>query len=123
MHYLLVFIGGGLGALCRFGISSIITPSDKGFPYQTIMANIISSLILGFLLSYFFVKGENVNARLLGVVGFCGGFSTFSSFSAETFLLMQAGQYGLSILNILVSVVTCILGISAGLYLGTQTFE
>jgi len=123
MHLLLVFIGGGLGAMCRYGLSTIITPSSKGFPYQTILANIISSFILGFLLSYFFVKGENVNARLLGIVGFCGGFSTFSSFSAETFLLMQAGHYELSILNVLVSVVICVLAISAGLYIGTQTFK
>ena len=123
MHLLLVFVGGGFGAMCRYGINTVITPSSKGFPYQTILANIISSMILGLLLSYFIIKGENVNARLLGVVGFCGGFSTFSSFSAETVLLMQAGNFGLAILNITASVLLCILAISAGLYLGSQTFR
>ena len=101
-----IFIGGGLGSVTRFGISKFVTSDFKEInPVGTLTANIISTLILGVML---FLTTEKLiispTIKALLIVGFCGGFSTFSTFSYETFELLRSGNYYFAAANILVSI-------------------
>ncbi len=109
-NLLFVFLGGGLGSIARYGISEIVKSNFKTvFPTATLCSNIISCIILGLAVGMFYDKvGTNSSLRMLVVVGFCGGFSTFSSFSFETVELMRTGNMAIAIANILISVAVCI---------------
>ena len=101
-----IFIGGGLGSVTRFGISKFITSDFKEInPVGTLTANVISTLILGVILYLSadkFIISPTINALL--IIGFCGGFSTFSTFSYETFELLRSGNYYFAAANLLVSI-------------------
>ncbi|MEM6319652.1 MAG: fluoride efflux transporter CrcB [Bacteroidota bacterium] len=112
-----VFIGGGLGSMCRYGIARLLHAQNWNSAVATLMANVLACIVLGALLGWS-LKGELSNTtKLLMMTGFCGGFSTFSTFSMETFQFLQAGNYGYAFLNILGSLLTCLLGIFIGLKL------
>ncbi len=115
MNIAFVFLGGGLGALCRFGLLKAIGNAANKFPWATFTANVISSIIVGILMAYFLQKGENSKLYLLFITGFCGSFSTFSSFSYETYQLLQSEQYIIGISYILGSVIICLLSIALGM--------
>lgn len=104
----LVGFGGALGAVCRYWVGQAITTGE--FPWSTLLVNVLGSFILGILL--FSNTGESL--VLFAGVGFCGAFTTFSSFSVETVQLWDSGYKGLATLyavaNITVSVVA--IGIS-----------
>jgi len=107
---LAVFIGGGLGSLSRYGISKltqIFTPTL--LPLGTLIANLLSCLILG-LTVYVFKEKISSTPWLMAfiAIGFCGGFSTFSTFSNETLTLIQGGNYLFAVLNILISITLCL---------------
>jgi CrcB protein len=117
MSYFLVFIGGGLGSIVRFLFSKFFTGYSPVFPFATFCANAVSCLILGSLFGYFASKQmANENARVLVAVGFCGGFSTFSAFSYETFLLVSAGNLRMAALNIFANLLVCYLAVMAGFF-------
>ena len=116
LHSQLVFIGG-LGSMVRFGISKIISQQNLSFPLATFATNVISCLILGFLLGYQIKNGISTNGKLLLMTGFCGGFSTLSTFSAETFSLFQSQNYGIAFLYIGGSLLLCLLCIFIGIKL------
>ena len=104
-----VFMSGGLGSVCRFAISMIVTTcySKSVFPLATFVSNILSCLVL--VITMYLVKeklGTEMPLRLLIVTGFCGGFSTFSAFSFETVELMKSGNYTYAVINICVSVLS-----------------
>jgi len=109
-NLLLVFLGGGLGSIARYGISEVVRTHFKSvFPTATLCSNIISCIILGLAVGVFFDRiGANPTLRTLVIIGFCGGFSTFSSFSYETVELMRTGNIMIAIANILISVTVCI---------------
>ncbi|MFI8625144.1 fluoride efflux transporter CrcB [Bacillus altitudinis] len=119
--YFAVFIGGLIGTLCRYELSQTVI--SQTFPYATMIENISGSLLLGFATGYFlFQKGKKYLAALIGT-GFCGGFTTMSTFSKETVLLLQAGQLNLSMMYILLSVIAGVAAALAGLILAERLFH
>ena len=109
IEILAVFIGGGLGCLARFGVSNAITILiSSSLPVATLVSNIASCLIFGAGFYFFPEKmADNSTFRLLLITGFCGGFSTFSSFSFETLELFRNGNIFYGIANISVSIILC----------------
>lgn len=105
-----VFLGGGLGSLARYGISEIVRSNFKSsFPFATLCSNIISCLVLAVTIGYFSGKlADNQALKIFIIIGFCGGFSTFSSFSFETVELIRSGNILFAIANILISVTVCV---------------
>jgi CrcB protein len=99
----MVFLGGGLGAVIRYGISSIQPLHGLRFPWPTLMANVLAALILGWALQLD-LKHTDPNKYLLLATGFCGGLSTFSTFSMESIQLFQRGETFLGLLNIVLNI-------------------
>lgn len=114
MEWVAVFIGGGFGSLARFSIARFMSDRSLDLPWATFLANLISCIILGALVAS--LSKAPSSARLFWMVGFCGGFSTFSTFTAETFALMQVGQWSYVALNIFGSITICL----AGFFLGVK---
>ena len=111
----MVFVGGGLGSLCRYGIAYALRDAETVFPYATFWANVVSCIILGVFAGLALKSGWSQNTNLLLLTGFCGGFSTFSTFTMETFQLLQAGDYTNALLNVLISIIVCLGCIILGL--------
>ena len=120
--FALIFIGGGLGSVTRFGLGKWITSLHTSvFPYGTLSVNVLACLLLGWLIGVADHKQMlSDSTRLFWTVGFCGGFSTFSTFSAETISLVQSGLHLSGGLYILASLVLCLLATYTGLYLGNH---
>ncbi|MBR4642334.1 MAG: fluoride efflux transporter CrcB [Selenomonadaceae bacterium] len=113
---LLVFIGGGLGAMSRFLLTTALAGKLGNFPLGTLAANFFGSLLMGLIVG--FLAGRFESVRLFVAVGFLGGFTTFSSFSAETLALIQGGQIFAAATNVIVSVVASLIACAVGLKLG-----
>src|SRR3954462_8488040 len=119
MHYLLVFIGGGLGSTLR-PIVNVVSRRVLGtaFPYHTFIINITGSFVMGLIAGYLAFKGEASQPwRLFLMTGVLGGYTTFSAFSLDTALLYERGAIGLAALYVAGSVVLPIAGLFAGLAL------
>ncbi len=101
-----IFIGGGLGSLARFGVGKLASKIlPDGFPWGTLIANMLACSILALIVLMIQQKPSQASwLSPLLIIGFCGGFSTFSSFSNESLDLIQQGSFGLAVANILVSV-------------------
>ena len=105
MTYLYIFIGGGLGSLARFLTSKAsVKLFSTDFPLGTLISNIIACVILALLIVMFSSKQQEYQwIQPLLIIGFCGGYSTFSTFSNETFMLFDNGHTLLAVLNIIIS--------------------
>lgn len=113
---LAIFIGGGLGSLMRFGVNAVV--DSHRFPWGTMVANALASLLLGVLVGWISIEGEiDERLRLFLVTGLCGGFSTFSTFSYESLKLWQQGEHFAFFANIGGSVTVCLVCIFLGLKL------
>lgn len=110
MNFLLVFIGGGLGSMLRYGISkAFYSDTQINLPFSTLFSNIVSCVIMALTVFYFQSKFPlNASVRLFIVSGFCGGFSTFSAFSYETLELFKLGHAWLAVGNIFISLISCL---------------
>ena len=114
--------GGAIGAVLRYWVSSgVYTLIGRGFPYGTLVVNVLGSLIMGFLYIWLLERmpgGVAVRAFLL--IGLLGAFTTFSTCSVETLNLMEAGQIAKAVLNTLLSVVLCVAAAALGIMLARQ---
>ena len=121
--FLVVMVGGALGSLARYLIALWAAPISQSLPLGTIGINILGSFIIGFfgtltLASGRFPVAEHI--RIFVMVGFCGGFTTFSSFSLQTLDLMRKGAMVNAMVNVVASVVLCILAVAAGHLIASQ---
>lgn len=117
---ILVFFGGGLGSVIRYGLGKWVnTFHSHHFPWGTLAVNVIACFAMGVIIGLADHKQMiSPSARLFWTVGFCGGFSTFSAFSAEALVLIQGGFNISFALYLLASLVLCVAGTYAGLSLG-----
>jgi fluoride exporter len=119
MSYIWVMIGSGLGGLLRFTFGKLAIPLDTstGFPVGTVLINIIGSFVIGYFGTLTLHGGKHPvseNMRIFVMIGLCGGFTTFSSFSLQTFDLARSGAWGRAAVNIVVSVLLCLAAVAAG---------
>ena len=113
----LVAAGGALGSVAR-ALLGWAVPAGR-LPWGTILVNILGSLLIGWLFSRFGpLTAANVRASGFWIVGFCGGFTTFSAFSLQTFEQMQRGDWPAAVANVLLSVALCLFATWAGVRLG-----
>jgi CrcB protein len=119
MNYLLVFIGGGIGASLRHAVNvGCARACGLNFPYGTFVVNITGSLIMGLVAGYLAFKGEASQPwRLLVMTGVLGGYTTFSAFSLDAVTLYERGEIGIALFYVLGSVVLSIVGLVGGLAL------
>lgn len=113
----LVFLGAGLGGVTRHGVNLTAARLGSDFPYGTLAINVVGSVLMGVLVGWFALRGENLQARLFLGTGVLGGFTTFSTFSLEAFGLLERGETGAAIAYVLASVVIGVAGLFLGLYL------
>jgi fluoride exporter len=119
MSYLLVFVGGGLGAAIRHGVNVAFARLGSAFPYHTLFENVTGSILLGLLAGYLALRGDaSQPLRLLLVTGVLGGYTTFSTFSLDTLLMWERGQWGLASAYVGASVLASVLGLALGVSLG-----
>jgi fluoride exporter len=114
---LYVAVGGAVGSVCRALVGLAIS---SRFPWGTLLVNAAGSLLIGWLMSRYGPGEPASSARLLNllVVGFCGGFTTFSTFSWQTLDQMLKGQWGMAVANVLLSVTACLIAVWLGFRLG-----
>lgn len=109
MVLLLVFIGGGIGSVCRFLLGGAVqSRAGADFPLGTLVVNVLGCLAIG-ALAKLLLEPEGVSyERAALIVGFCGGFTTFSAFSLETLALIQSGRWGTAAGYVASSVAVCV---------------
>ena len=113
MGFFFVALGGALGAAGRYALSLI--PVRTEFPFITLMTNILGAMAIGFIAGLLGTRDNlSPNVALFWKTGVCGGFTTFSTFSLEAWQLLEKGNYLLSALYALLSVVCCVAGVWIG---------
>jgi fluoride exporter len=123
MSYLWVAVGSALGGLLRYAITRLTISISSGIPFGTILINVLGSFVIGYFGTLTLQSGKypaSDNLRLFVMVGICGGFTTFSSFSLQIFDLLRSGSWGKAVANILLSVILCIAAVAAGHHLARQ---
>lgn len=118
--YALIGLGGGIGSISRYVVSRLAYHAvGETFPYGTLAVNIIGCLFIGLLMSFMQERlAVNTNLRFLFVIGFLGGFTTFSSFSYETFELMRTGSMFAAFFNTAYNVLGCLTATWCGYMIG-----
>lgn len=119
LGYLIVFVGGGIGAALRHGVNlAAARLLGTHFPYATLIENVTGSIVMGLLAAYFaFKTGGTQHMRLFLTTGILGGYTTFSTYSLDVAVLYERGQIGLAAFYAIASAVLAIGGLFAGLAL------
>lgn len=133
LGYVLVFVGGGLGAMLRHGVNNLamvwLGPSIRpgatrlgmpwlaSFPWNTLFVNVVGGLLMGLFAGWFTYRGEQTSqfVRLFLTTGVLGGFTTFSAFTLDAVVLWERGQYLVAGAYVVGSVALAIIGLSGGL--------
>ncbi|ULC58751.1 fluoride efflux transporter CrcB [Flaviramulus sp. BrNp1-15] len=115
---LLVFFGGGIGSVLRYLIGKYLNNPENGIPYGTFAANILGSLLIGVILGLA-VKNDTLsqNQTLLLATGFCGGFTTFSTFAYENHIFLKSGDFTSFAIYTIASFIVGFLAVFFGMYL------
>ena len=117
-HLLLVFFGGGVGSVLRYILGRYLNSTETGIPYGTFAANILGSLLIGLILGLA-AKNDSLSQSqtLLLATGFCGGFTTFSTFAYENHVFLKAGDFASFALYTIGSFVIGFLAVFIGMFL------
>jgi fluoride exporter len=120
--YWYVALGAAVGGVARYALTAFLQQrAGPGFPIATLVINVSGSVLLGFLMRYALASGSvSPELRALLTTGFCGGYTTFSTFSYETILLFEDGEYGRAGLYVLLSVAIALAGTIAGMKAADQ---
>ncbi|NBS18837.1 MAG: fluoride efflux transporter CrcB [Flavobacteriia bacterium] len=116
---LLVFVGGGVGTVMRFWMGKLLPYSGKGFPWATFGVNLLGCFIIG-LITGFILRNSSENQSslvLFAVIGFCGGFTTFSSFAFENLSFLRSGAFGTLMAYTLLSLSLGLLMVYLGIWI------
>ncbi|MBY0432682.1 MAG: fluoride efflux transporter CrcB [Cyclobacteriaceae bacterium] len=118
--FLLIFLGGGIGSVARFALGRWVNVfHSSSLPLGTLTVNVVACLLLGFIIGLADHRQVlSASARIFWTVGFCGGFSTFSTFSHDNLDLLQQGFTFSLFLNIALSLLLCLGASYLGLWLG-----
>ncbi|QKD05250.1 fluoride efflux transporter CrcB [Mesorhizobium loti] len=114
---LVVFLGGALGTFLRYAVSVLALPISRDLLWGTIILNITGSFVIGLFGTLTLASGRypaSENLRLFVMIGLCGGYTTFSSFSLQTLDLMRAGAMARAALNICLTVMLCVAAVALG---------
>lgn len=116
MIYLLIALGGAAGSVLRYLLGGVVQrSSSSGFPIGTMVVNVSGCFLIGILVRQFLNMQLSNDLRALLIVGFCGGFTTFSTFSAETLTLIEGGEYARAMAYVFLSVILCLLATLTGM--------
>jgi fluoride exporter len=118
-NIILVAIGGALGSVLRYLLGAWVNAQSSGnWPLGTWLANVIGCICIGCLYGYFLGRSDELNQnalKLLFITGFCGGFTTFSTYSLEAVQLFRSGQTVLACVYLVSTVLCCLLGVVLGI--------
>jgi len=116
--YIWVAIGGALGTIGRYWLSGVVAQQiGETFPWSTLIINVTGSFVIGFFATLTGPDGRifvGTNPRQFVMIGICGGYTTFSSFSLQTLNLMNDGEWAFAVANIGLSVFLCLIAVWAG---------
>ncbi|PNQ73371.1 fluoride efflux transporter CrcB [Hanstruepera neustonica] len=116
-NLLLVFLGGGVGSVLRYVIGKFLNSHESGIPYGTFAANILGSFLIGIILGLA-AKNDTLNSNqtLFLATGFCGGFTTFSTFAYENHILLKSGDFTSFAIYTIASFILGFLAVFFGMY-------
>ncbi|MEG0366790.1 MAG: fluoride efflux transporter CrcB [Coprobacillus sp.] len=116
--FILVGLGGALGAILRYSITFL--PFKNSFPFPTFITNILGAIFVGFIVGLFDKGNISGDMNLFLKTGFCGGFTTFSTFSLESIQLLEDKKIFIGISYIILSLMFCLCGIILGKFLAQK---
>jgi fluoride exporter len=120
---LVVMVGGALGTLARYVVSLLAQPISRELPWGTILINVTGSFVIGFFGTLTLAQGRypaSETMRLFVMIGLCGGYTTFSSFSLQTLDLLRHGAVVRAMVNAIASVVLCVVAVAVGHLVAAQ---